>query len=122
MGFFIYNIFINMKPYEKFLNESLGLKELVEVYLQLRQHFQELGFNEEDLVKPPSYTPLMMKLLHKFGDTQKALFNQVKDYGFDIEWNDFIEYMKPILTKIDEITPLSHGNYKRRNQGDEDFE
>lgn len=104
-----------MKPYEKFLNESLGLKELVEVYLQLRQHFQELGFSDEDLVKPPSYTPLMMKLFHKFGDTQKALFNQVKDYGFNIEWNDFIEYVKPILTKIDELTPLKHGNHKGRN-------
>jgi len=30
--------------------------------------------------------------------------------------------MKPILTKIDEITPLSHVNYKRGNQGDKDFE
>jgi hypothetical protein len=111
-----------MKPYENFLNESLGLKELVEIYLQLRQHFQELGFSEKDLKKPPTHTPLMMSLFHKFGDTQKALFQQVKDYGFNIDWNEFTNYMKPILTKIDEITPLSHVNYKRRNQGDEDFE
>lgn len=111
-----------MKPYEIFLNESLGLKELVEIYLQLRQHFQELGFSEKDLKKPPTHTPLMMSLFHKFGDTQKALFRQVKDYGFNIDWNEFTNYMKPILTKIDEITPLSHVNYKRRNQGDEDFE
>lgn len=111
-----------MKSYEKFLNESLGLKELVEIYLRLRQHFQEIGFSEEDLVSPPTYTPLMMNLFHKFGDRQKALFNQVKDYGFDISWNQFTEYTQTILKKIDEITPLSHGNYKRRNQGDEDFE
>jgi hypothetical protein len=104
-----------MKPHEIFLNESLGLKELVEIYLQLRQHFQELGFSEKDLKKPPTYTPLMMSLFHKFGDTQKALFRQVKDYGFNIDWNEFTNYMKPILTKIDEITPLSHVNYKRRN-------
>ena len=115
-------VFIHMKPYENFLNESLGLKELVEIYLQLRQHFQELGFSEKDLKKPPTHTPLMMSLFHKFGDTQKALFQQVKDYGFNIDWNEFTDYMKPILTKIDEITPLSHVNYKRRNQGDEDFE
>jgi hypothetical protein len=104
-----------MKPHEKFLNESLGLKELVEIYLQLRQHFQEIGFSDSDLEKPPTYTPLMMNLFHKFGDTQKALFQQVKDYGFDIGWNDFIEYIKPILSKIDEITPLNNGNYKGRN-------
>lgn len=106
---------MNMKPYEKFLNESVGLKELVEIYLQLRQHFQELGFSESDLESPPTYTQLMMSLHQKFQGAQKALFQQVKDYGFNIDWNEFTEYMKPILYKIDEITPLSHGNHKRRN-------
>jgi len=106
---------MSMKPYEKFLNESIGLKELVEIYLQLRQHFQELGFSQKDLEKPPTYTPLMMTLFHRFGDRQNALFQQVKDYGFDIDWKDFIQYMTPILSKIDEITPLSHGNHKRGN-------
>ena len=110
-----------MKPYEKFLNESLGLKELIETYLQLRQHFQELGFSEEELESPPTYTALMMNLFHKFGDAQKALFNQVKDYGFNIDWNDFTGYLKPILSKIDEITPLNNGNHKRGNQGNEDY-
>ena len=95
---------------------------MLDIYLELRQHFQELGFSEEDLKSPPTYTQKMMSLFHKFGDIQKALFQQVKDYGFSIDWNEFINYMKPILTKIDEITPLSHGNYKRGNQGDEDFE
>ena len=111
-----------MKPYEKFLNESIGLKEIIEIYLQLRQHFQELGFSEGDLENPPTYTPLMMNLHQKFQGTQKALFQQVKDYGLDIDRREFSNYMKPILTKIDEITPLSHVNYKRGNQGDEDFE
>ena len=110
-----------MKPYENFLNESIGLKELVEIYLQLRQHFQELGFSEGDLESPPTYTPLMMTLFHKFGDRQKALFQQVKDYGLEIDEEEFNEYLKPILSKIDEITPLSHGNYERGNQGDEDY-
>ena len=110
-----------MKPFENFLEHSTSLRELLDIYLELRQHFQELGFSEEDLKSPPTYTQKMMSLFHKFGDTQKALFQQVKDYGFDITWNDFIEYVKPMLSKIDEITPLSHGNNKRGNQGDEDY-
>ena len=104
-----------MKPFENFLEHSTSLRELLDIYLELRQHFQELGFSEEDLKSPPTYTQKMMSLFHKFGDTQKALFQQVKDYGFDITWNDFIEYVKPMLSKIDEITPLSHGNNKRGN-------
>jgi hypothetical protein len=111
-----------MKPYEKFLNESIGLKELIEIYLQLRQHFQELGFSVNDLESPPTYTAKMMNLHQRFQSAQKALFKQVNDYGFNTSMEEFVEYMGPILAKIDEITPLSHGNYKRGNQGDEDFE
>ena len=110
-----------MKQYEKFLNESFGLKELIESYLQIRKHFQGLGFSQKDLENVTDVTSEMMKLYQNFQNNQKALFQQVKDYGFDMDWNDFTEYIKPILSKIDEITPLSHGNHKRRNQGDEDY-
>ena len=111
-----------MKPFEKFLNDTLGTKELLETYLELRQEFQRLGFSENDLEKPPTYSPMMMRLFHKFGDTQKALFKQVNDYGFDVEWNEFIEFMSPILQKINDITPLSENGYSKRNDsGDEDY-
>lgn len=110
-----------MRPFEKFLNDTLGTKELLEVYLELRQHFQELGFSEDDLTKPPTYSQKMMTLFHKFGDTQKALFNQVKDYGFDVTFVEFMDYMKPLMDKINELTPLKeNGNTKRRNRWDED--
>jgi len=110
-----------MKPFEKFLNETLGTKELLEIYLELRQEFQRLGFSENDLEKPTTYSPIMMRLFHKFGDTQKALFNQVKDYGFDITFTEFMDYMKPLMYKINELTPLKpDGNNKRRNRRDED--
>jgi hypothetical protein len=110
-----------MKPFEKFLNACFGLKELTEIYLELRLHFKELGFSESDLERPPQYTEKMMSLFHKFGDTQKALFQQAKDYGFDIDWNDLTGHIKPILDKIDEITPLNNGNHERGNQGNEDY-
>lgn len=105
-----------MKPFEIFLQDRVGLKHLLEVYLELRQHFQELGFSEKDLEKPPKYTEKMMKSFHKFGDIQKALFQQVIDYGFDVKFEDFINFLEPLLKKINELTPLSeHGDNKRRN-------
>jgi hypothetical protein len=99
-----------MKPFEKFLSHSSGLRELLDIYLELRQHFQKLGFSEKDLEKPPKYTQKMMSLFHKFGDTQKALLQQVNDYGFNVEWNEFTDHVKPLLAKIDELTPLKNGN------------
>lgn len=99
-----------MKPFEKFLQDRVGLRELLDIYLRLRQHFQEIGFSQKDLERPPQYTELMMTLFHRFGDVQKALFQQVKDYGFDIDWNEFVEFLQPLLNKIDEITPLQNGN------------
>jgi vacuolar-type H+-ATPase catalytic subunit A/Vma1 len=111
-----------MKPFENFLSHSSGLREMLDIYLELRQHFQELGFSEEDLKSPPTYTQKMMSLFHKFDDTQKALFQQVKDYGFDINWNDFTGYTTKLLSKINELTPLKeNGNNERRDQGDEDY-
>ena len=78
-----------MKPYEKFLHDRVGLRHLLEVYLELRQHFQEIGFSESDLEQPPTYTDKMMTLFHKYDDTQQALFRQVNDFGFDVKWNEF---------------------------------
>lgn len=112
-----------MKPFEKFLNNILGTKELLETYLELRQHFQELGFSEDDLKKPPIYTEKMMKLFHKYNDTQKDLLNQIKSFGFDVDFNEFTEYIQPLLQKINELTPLKEKenvNNKRGNNWDED--
>jgi hypothetical protein len=110
-----------MKPFEKFLNSSVGLQRLSELYLEIRQYFQSQGWSEKDLEKPPYYENRLMKLYHNFGDEQKALFQQVKDLGFDVDWNDFTSYLTPILQNINELTPLSDGDYERGNQGDEDY-
>jgi hypothetical protein len=110
-----------MKPFEHFLSGSIGLQRLSEIYLELRQYFQELGWSEKDLEKPPFYNDRLMRGFHNFGDEQKDLFQQVKDLGFDIDWNDFTNFITPILKKINELTPLNDGDYERGNQGDEDY-
>ena len=100
-----------MKPFENFLNSSVGLQRLSQIYLELRQYFQSQGWSEKDLEKPKYYENRLMKLYHNFGDEQKALFQQVKDLGFEVDWNDYVNFLQPILQKINDITPLRDGNY-----------
>ena len=101
------------------MNESFTLKKLLETYLELRQHFQELGFSEDQLEKPPTYTPTMMRLFHKFGDERDTLLNDVKSYGFDMSFDELTAYLTPLLSKINELTPLKeNGNNQRSNRWD----
>ena len=110
-----------MRPYEIYLNESFTLKKLLETYLELRRHFKELGFSEDQLEKPPKYTPNMMRLFHKFGDERDTLLSDVKSYGFDMSFDELTAYLTPLLKKINELTPLKENGYhKRSNRWDED--
>jgi hypothetical protein len=106
----------------KFLETNSKVRELLDIYLFLRQHFQELGFSQKDLENPPIYTTGMMNSESQFTHRKNALLKQIKDYGFEINDDDLVSYLQPLLNKIDELTPLSHVDYKRRNQGDEDSE
>lgn len=110
-----------MKPFVKFLNNSIGLQRLSEIYLEIRQYFQSEGWSEKDLEKPPYYSVQLMNLHQNFGDEKRALFQQIKDLGFDVGQDEFNNYLTPILKNINEITPLSDGDYERGNQGDEDY-
>ena len=110
-----------MKPFEKFLSEASILRELLDVYLELRQHFQELDFSVSDLERPPQYTAKMMKLREAFQRKFESLFRQVNDYGFKVEEDEIREYVMPLLQKINELTPLKDGDSKRDDSGDEDY-
>jgi hypothetical protein len=110
-----------MKPYEIFLNESLTVREILNIYLKIRQHLQEIGFSDNDLKKPPTYTQTMMDLFSDFGITRSALLRDVNAYGFDMTDSELTEYLKPLLEKINELTPLSKDGYnKGRDNWDED--
>ena len=109
-----------MKPFQKFSNITLDQKELLEIYLELRLYFQELGWSEEDLSDPPNYTGKLMSLFHRFNDKKDDLFNLIRRNGFSINWDDFLGHVTPLLSKINEITPLNNGSKKRDDNGDED--
>ena len=104
-----------MKLYEKFLEDSFTLRQLLDTYLELRQHFQELGFSEDQLEKPPHYTRKMMNLFHKFDNDRNSLLNDVKSYGFDMNFNELSTYLTPLLEKINELTPLKNTTQNRKS-------
>ena len=110
-----------MKPFEKFLSDASSLRELLDVYLELRQHLQELGFSESELDNPPKYTTKMMNLQERFHNKFKALIQLVKDYGFEVTKDEVTQYVMPLLIKINELTPLNDGNTKRDDSRDEDY-
>jgi hypothetical protein len=110
-----------MKPFEKFLSRSVGLQRIIEIYLKIRQYFQSEGWSEKDLENPPYYSAQLMTFHQDFNDEKRSLFRQTKDLGFDFEVEEFDDYLKQILQNINELTPLSDGDYERGNQGDEDY-
>lgn len=110
-----------MKSFEKFLSNSVGLQRIIEIYLKIRKYFQSEGWSEKDLEKPPYYSAQLMTLHQNFSGEIRDLLQQMKDLGFEVEKEDFNEYLKPVLKNINELTPLSDGDYERGNQGDEDY-
>lgn len=111
-----------MKPFEKFLATASILRELLDIYLELRQHLQELGFSESELDNPPTYTTKMMNLQERFQNRFNKVIQLVHDYGFDATKKEVQDYVMPLLMKINELTPLKEdGNSKRDDSGDEDY-
>jgi len=111
-----------MKPFEKFLIHSSLVREILDTYLELRTHLQDEGFSQEELERVTSPTIRMMLLYDRFNDKKNTLFRQIRDYGFEIHSDDLIEYIQPLLNKIDEITPLKkNGNNERDNIGNDDY-
>ena len=111
-----------MKPFEKFLEHSSSLRDLLDLYLELRIYLQEEGFSQEQLERVTHPTIKMMSLREKFINNKNTLFKQIKDYGFEIHQGELTEYIQPLLNKIDEITPLKeNGDNERDNIGNDDY-
>lgn len=110
-----------MKPFEKFLSHTSAVREILDVYLELRQHLQKLGIGEDELENPPIYTATMMALHRNINNLFTSLVRQVNDYGFDVTREEIQDYMNPLFLKINELTPLKNGNSKRNNPRDEDY-
>ena len=111
----------HMKRFEKFFNETLTLKELLETYLELRKHFQEMGFSEQDLEKVPVMTVELFKLQDQFHYLKHRLLYDANAYGFNVSDEELRDYLHPLLQNINELTPLNKDGYHTRiNRWDED--
>ena len=110
-----------MKPFEKYLTYSSLLRDLLDIYLELRQHLQEMGFSEDELNDPPTYTFKMMRLQEKFNNEFNEVVRFLQNYGFDVTKDEVSDFIMPQLLKINELTPLRDGDTERRDSGDEDY-
>jgi hypothetical protein len=111
-----------MNMIDKFLENNVNLRGMLDTYLELRLHLQEKGYSQDALEQVAYPTNKMIELRERFVSKKNSLFKQIKDYGFEINHGELSEYIQPLLNKIDELTPLKeNGNNKRRNQGDEDY-
>jgi hypothetical protein len=111
-----------MELWKNFIDNSIGLKNLLDAYLKLRLHLQSLGFTEKQLERPPRYTKDMMDYYAEVGNHHRELYQQLQRLGFDVEKNEYDNYIIPILNKINEITPLKNDvDTERDDTGNEDY-
>jgi hypothetical protein len=100
-----------MKPFEKYLTYSSLLRDLL-----------EMGFSEDELDNPPTYTFKMMSLQEKFNNEFNEVVRFLQHYGFKVTKDEVSDFIMPKLLKINELTPLRDGDTERRDTGDKDFE
>lgn len=109
-----------MEIWQKYIEKTKATEPILKSYLELRRLFQSYNWSESDLSNPPFYSRQMMMLRDEIGDGIRNLKKEMEDLGLDFRENDIADYLRPLLVKIDELTPLKYGNNERGNQGDED--
>ena len=84
----------DMKPFEKFLEHSSSLRDLLDLYLELRIYLQEEGFSQEQLERVTHPTIKMMSLREKFINKKNTLFKQIKQLNNKNNKNENIRIQK----------------------------
>jgi hypothetical protein len=110
------------KDWKFFLGEMKELREILDMYLELRMHFQELGFTEKELERPKKYTDKMMNLRINIAAANDALLKKVNNYGFDVDQKTYNDYILSFFQKINDLTPLKeNGDNQGNDKWDEDY-
>jgi hypothetical protein len=111
-----------MEMWQKFANDRLELRELLDVYLEIRLYFKELGYTQEDLKSIRTAPNKLWSLKSILDRKQDDLLRKIYDYGFEIDFSKFSDFLREKYKKIDELTPLDNGDNKRTDSWDEDIE
>lgn len=106
--------------WQKYIEKTNAIEPFLKTYLELRRLFQSLNWSESDLERPPFYSNDMMRLREELTYKLVKIKDEMDDLGLEFKDQDFHDYLRPFMTKINELTPLKNGNNKRGNQGDED--
>jgi len=94
--------------YKKFIDELKLTEKLEEIYFRIRLVLQKEGWSDADLERPPYYPNELMSLHHKFQNERDKILKTISEYGFDVDYNDLLNYIQIKLKKIDDITPLNN--------------
>lgn len=111
-----------MEIWKKFAVGRIEFQKILEKYLELRLLFKEIGFSQRDLEKVSQAPPGVWHLRSQIGLLNNNLHQQIRNYGFDVSDQEFIDFILPHLKKIDDLTPLNDGNNERTDNWDEDIE
>ena len=94
--------------YKKFIDELNLTEKLEEIYFRIRLVLQKEGWSDADLERPPYYPNELMSLYHKFQNERDIILKTISEYGFEVDYNDLLNYIQIKLKKIDDITPLNN--------------
>lgn len=111
-----------MSPKQKFIVKTPEFKKMLLDYMEIRKVFQKLGFSESDLSNVPYYTHEMMSLYERIGNSKNSLFKKIKDYGFDIDKREVLDFIQKFFMRINELTPLKDVSDQRNNSWDQDYQ
>jgi hypothetical protein len=96
-----------MKAWVKYIKQ-LGVDEkLLNIYRELREEFQNEGWSENDLERPPYYTKRIMQLYEAFGEERRKLGMEINSFFGNIELSEYMDYIEDRMRQINDETPLN---------------
>lgn len=109
-----------MEGWKELIDSSLSTPRVLELYLRLRLLLKELGHTEKSIQRIKSGPQRLWNFRTELHNQIQKLYQLTTDYGFDVTYPEFVDYLEQKFNKINELTPLNDGDYQGDDTGDED--